>query len=117
MNTRGSDSAAPKSAKKDRDQKSRKATQKAAVPKVESHPPQPPKPLPSEETKASGSVLKQAPKMDPIVVTHTVLSPDDPPRRSIFKGTFNTHDIMHAPVEKTIQMLDKILAGERLFTM
>jgi hypothetical protein len=55
--------------------------------------------------------------MDPIVVTHTVLSPDDPPRRSIFKGTFNTHDIMHAPVEKTIQMLDKILAGERLFTM
>ena len=55
--------------------------------------------------------------MDPIVVKHTPSVPDEPPKRSIFKGTFNTHDIMHAPVEKTIQMLDKILAGERLFTM
>jgi len=34
-----------------------------------------------------------------------------------FKGTFNTHDIMHSPVEKTIRMLEKIIAGERLFTM
>ena len=34
-----------------------------------------------------------------------------------FKGTFNTHDIMHAPVEKTVKMLEKIISGERLFTM
>jgi hypothetical protein len=34
-----------------------------------------------------------------------------------FKGTFNTHDIMHSPVEKTIRMLEKIISGERLFTM
>jgi len=34
-----------------------------------------------------------------------------------YKGTFNTHDIMHAPVEKTIKMLEKIISGERLFTM
>ena len=38
------------------------------------------------------------------------------PRLS-YKGTFNTHDIMHAPVEKTIKMLQKIIAGERIFTM
>ncbi len=34
-----------------------------------------------------------------------------------YKGTFNTHDIMHAPAEKTIKMLEKIISGERLFTM
>jgi len=34
-----------------------------------------------------------------------------------FKGTFNTHDLMHSPVEKTIRMLEKIISGERLFTM
>lgn len=38
-------------------------------------------------------------------------------QKEAFKGTFNTHDIMHAPVEKTIRMLEKIIAGERLFTM
>lgn len=37
--------------------------------------------------------------------------------RGSHKGTFNTHDLMHAPVEKTIRMLEKIIAGERLFTM
>lgn len=37
--------------------------------------------------------------------------------RNRYKGTFNTHDIMHAPVEKTIRMLEKIISGERLFTM
>ena len=37
--------------------------------------------------------------------------------RAPHKGTFNTHDLMHAPVEKTIKMLEKIIAGERLFTM
>jgi hypothetical protein len=43
--------------------------------------------------------------------------PDGLPRKYFLKSTFNTHDIMHAPVEKTLKMLDKILAGERLFTM
>lgn len=33
------------------------------------------------------------------------------------KGTFNTHDLMHAPVEKTLKMLEKIINGERYFTM
>ncbi len=33
------------------------------------------------------------------------------------KSTVNTHDLMHAPVEKTIKMLEKIISGEQLFTM
>ncbi len=33
------------------------------------------------------------------------------------KTTFNTHDLMHAPVEKTLKMLEKIISGERFFTM
>ncbi len=33
------------------------------------------------------------------------------------KETFNTHDLMHAPVEKTLRMLEKIISGERYFTM
>lgn len=43
--------------------------------------------------------------------------PDGLPKKYFFKSTFNTHDIMHSPVEKTINMIDKILSGERLFTM
>lgn len=43
--------------------------------------------------------------------------PDGLPKKYFFKSTFNTHDIMHSPVEKTISMIDKILSGERLFTM
>ncbi len=37
--------------------------------------------------------------------------------REPVRGTFNTHDLMHAPVEKTLKMLEKIIAGERYFTM
>lgn len=37
--------------------------------------------------------------------------------REVVRSTFNTADIMHAPVEKTIKMLEKIISGERLFTM
>ena len=37
--------------------------------------------------------------------------------REVVRMTFNTADIMHSPVEKTIQMLEKIIKGERLFTM
>lgn len=43
--------------------------------------------------------------------------PDGLARKYWLKSTFNTHDIMHSPVEKTVRMLDKILSGERLFTM
>ena len=37
--------------------------------------------------------------------------------REVVRSTFNTADIMHAPVEKTLKMLEKIIKGERLFTM
>jgi hypothetical protein len=57
--------------------------------------------------KNAHSAATDAPKRkDPIVF-----------RKEPHKGTFNTHDIMHSPVEKTIRMLEKIIAGERLFTM
>lgn len=53
----------------------------------------------------------------PVIVRHADNNPDDPPARLFFKSIFNTQDIMHAPVEKAIWMFDKILTGERLFTM
>ena len=37
--------------------------------------------------------------------------------REVVRSTYNTSDIMHAPVEKTIKILQKIIRGERLFTM
>ncbi len=37
--------------------------------------------------------------------------------REVVRTTFNTADIMHSPVEKTIRILEKIIKGERLFTM
>ena len=37
--------------------------------------------------------------------------------REVVRNTFNTADIMHSPVEKTLRMLEKIIKGERLFTM
>ena len=43
--------------------------------------------------------------------------PDGLAKKYFLKSTFNTSDIMHSPVEKTLRMLDKILSGERLFTM
>ena len=43
--------------------------------------------------------------------------PDGLAKKYYLKSTFNTSDIMHSPVEKTLRMLDKILSGERLFTM
>ncbi|MCK4856469.1 MAG: hypothetical protein KAT58_00710 [candidate division Zixibacteria bacterium] len=33
------------------------------------------------------------------------------------KMTYNTHDIMHAPAEKTLKILQKIISGEKMFTM
>ena len=37
--------------------------------------------------------------------------------REVVRTTFNTTDIMHSPVEKTLKMLEKIIKGERMFTM
>jgi hypothetical protein len=37
--------------------------------------------------------------------------------REVVRSTFNTTDLMHSPVEKTIRMLEQIIKGERLFTM
>jgi len=37
--------------------------------------------------------------------------------REVVRTTFNTADIMHAPVEKTVRILEKIIKGERFFTM
>lgn len=37
--------------------------------------------------------------------------------REVIRKTFNTTDLMHSPVEKTLRMLEKIISGERFFTM
>ena len=37
--------------------------------------------------------------------------------REVIRTTFNTTDLMHSPVEKTLRMLEKIISGERFFTM
>lgn len=38
------------------------------------------------------------------------------PREQV-RSTFNTADLMHSPVEKTVKMLEKIINGDRMFTM
>jgi hypothetical protein len=38
-------------------------------------------------------------------------------RREPERTTYNTHDLMHAPAEKTLKILQKIIAGEKTFTM
>ena len=43
--------------------------------------------------------------------------PEGLAKKYFAKSTFNTQDIMRSLVEKTLKMLDKILSGERLFTM
>jgi hypothetical protein len=42
---------------------------------------------------------------------------DNSAPREVVRNTFNTSDIMHSPVEKTIRILEKIINGERFFTM
>ena len=37
--------------------------------------------------------------------------------REVVRTTFNTSDIMHSPAEKAIRILEKIISGERIFTM
>lgn len=53
----------------------------------------------------------------PVVIRESKEPPEGLPKKYFLKSTFNTQDIMHSPVEKTLKMLDKILQGERLFTM
>ena len=67
--------------------------------------------------KTSAKSLQEPPDIQPIHVQHEDVDPEGLPKKYFLKSTFNTQDIMHAPVEKTLKMLDKILAGERLFTM
>lgn len=38
-------------------------------------------------------------------------------QRESEKTTYNPHDLMHAPAEKTLKILQKIIAGEKMFTM
>lgn len=74
---------------------------------------------------SKGQTAKAAPKAPVVKVAMNAAPkgkkpteiPDGLPKKYFFKSTFNTHDIMHSPVEKTINMIDKILSGERLFTM
>ncbi len=91
-------------------------------------PPQVPKPKLAKVTIKNGAKEKPARSAGkPPVVRITMNAPpkgikpteipDGLPKKYFFKSTFNTHDIMHSPVEKTIHMIDKILSGERLFTM
>lgn len=68
-------------------------------------------------TKSPAKNLQDPPPITPIHVHHEDIVPEGLPKKYFLKSTFNTQDIMHAPVEKTLKMLDKILAGERLFTM
>ncbi|HWR84099.1 MAG TPA: hypothetical protein VN285_12430 [Candidatus Deferrimicrobium sp.] len=42
---------------------------------------------------------------------------DETAPREVVRNTYNTTDIMHSPVEKTIQILERIIKGERFFTM
>jgi hypothetical protein len=37
--------------------------------------------------------------------------------REAARMTYNTCDLMNSPVEKTLKMLEKIINGDRLFTM
>lgn len=37
--------------------------------------------------------------------------------REVVRSTFSTADIMHSPAEKAVRILEKIIKGERLFTM
>ena len=37
--------------------------------------------------------------------------------REAARMTFNTSDLMNSPAEKTAKMIEKIISGERLFTM
>lgn len=50
-------------------------------------------------------------------LTHNKKKPKDLAPREPVKSTFNASDLMHAPMGKTDKMIDKIIKGERLFTM
>ncbi|MBI3589305.1 MAG: hypothetical protein HY093_02730 [Candidatus Liptonbacteria bacterium] len=76
-----------------------------------------------KEVKRTGSLRKEVPwsgssRADCLrSETKMGAGPAGLQKRFLSKSTFNTHDIMHSPVEKTLRMISEILSGERLFTM
>ena len=77
--------------------------------------------VPKVESRAKAGAARKATRIEApakIVVKHgPVEVPEGLPVKFLSKSTFNTYDIMHSPVEKTLAMIDKILSGERFFTM
>jgi hypothetical protein len=103
--------AGKSTAAKRRETSERKTEAKAAAPDIPKPPRAQTKPIPVFRS-------IKVPTDDHVgIVRQDQEVPEGLPRKYFLKSTFNTHDIMHAPVEKTVKMLDKILAGERLFTM
>jgi hypothetical protein len=82
-----------------------------------------PKPAPARKKTRTGKARIKSQSAPGTPMSQVVSTPTTTRKEQIvflkepFKGTLNTHDIMHSPVEKTIRMLEKIIAGERLFTM
>lgn len=67
---------------------------------------------------AARSAASREKAPEKIIVKHAPVEiPEGLPEKFVKKSTFNTYDIMHSPVEKTLAMIDKILSGERFFTM
>jgi hypothetical protein len=98
--------AEPKKAKKKLGKESKAKTAKPRVKGSDS----------GEKKKGKAKPSDEAVKK--IVVKHVSTEvPEGLPKKFLSKSTFNTHDIMHSPAEKTLKMIDKILSGERLFTM
>lgn len=76
---------------------------------------------PKVKSRAKAGAARKASRVEEpakIVVKHEPVEvPEGLPAKFLSKSTFNTYDIMHSPVEKTLAMIDKILSGERFFTM
>lgn len=77
--------------------------------------------VPKVKSRAKAGAARKATRCEvpaKIVVKHEPVEvPEGLPAKFLSKSTFNTYDIMHSPVEKTLAMIDKILSGERFFTM
>lgn len=77
--------------------------------------------VPKVKSQAKAGAARKASRVEEpakIVVKHAPVEvPEGLPVKYLSKSTFNTYDIMHSPVEKTLAMIDKILSGERFFTM
>lgn len=77
--------------------------------------------VPRVKSRAKAGAARKASRVEEpakIAVKHEPVEvPEGLPAKFLSKSTFNTYDIMHSPVEKTLAMIDKILSGERFFTM